>query len=63
MEKMKTIEKLNKSIDFENLVYYYKGPTANVDFNHFIDAETYFDEINFKRIKLFDAEKNQMEIK
>ena len=60
---METIEKLQKSIDFENLVYYYKGPTANVDFNHFIDAETYFHEIDFKRIKLFDVEKNQIEIK
>ena len=44
------------------MLYHYKGPTANVDFNGFIDATT-LDEIKSNRIKLADEEKSQMEFK
>ena len=44
------------------MLYYYKGTTANVDFNGFIDATT-LDEIKSNRIKLADEEKSQMEFK
>ena len=60
-ERMETIEKLHNNTDFNNLTYHYKGPTANVDFNNFIDVATLFDEIKSKRRKLVDGEKNQMD--
>ena len=44
-------------------MYHYKGPTANVDFIDFIDAATIFDEIKSNKIKLADAEKNQIKFK
>ena len=34
---------------------------SNVDFNDFTDAETLYDDLKSKRIKLDDAEKNQTE--
>ena len=45
------------------LAYYQKGPTVNVDFNNFIEAVNSFDEIKSSRMKLADADKNQMEFK
>ena len=42
---MTTIEKLRHSIDFDNLIFHYKGPTSNPGFNNFINATTPFDEI------------------
>ena len=39
---MNTIENLHNSIDFNNLSYHDKGPTANVSFNNFIDGATLF---------------------
>ena len=44
------------------MLYHYKGPTANVNFNDFVDATT-LDEIKSNRIKLADEEKSQMEFK
>ena len=60
---MNTIEKLLNGIDFKNITYHYKCFTANVNFNDFIDVASVSDEINSSRIKLADAEKNQMEFK
>ena len=34
-----------------------------IHFNDFIDTETLFDDIKFKRIRLEDVEKNKMEFK
>ena len=59
---METMGKLHNSIYFKKLLYHYKGPTANVDFNGFTDATT-LDEIKSNRIKLVDEEKSQMEFK
>ena len=59
---MQTIENLCHSNDLYNLKYHYKSPTANLNFNNFIDAAT-LNEIKFKRIKLADVEKNQMKFK
>ena len=61
-ERMETMGKLHNSIDFKKLLYHYKGPTANVNFNDFVDATT-LDEIKSNRIKLADEEKSQMEFK
>ena len=38
-----------------------KGPSKNIDFNDFIDAETVFDDITSENIKFEDVGKNQME--
>ena len=58
---MKTIEKLQNSADFNNLIYHYKCPIANVDFNYFIDTATLFGETRPHETKLDEAEKNQMD--
>ena len=57
------IEKLHESIDFENLTYYFKSSTEDIDFNDFIDAETLLDNIKLKNIRFEDAEKNHKEFK
>ena len=38
-----------------------KGPSKNIDFNDFIDAETVFDDVTSENIKFEDVGKNQME--
>ena len=48
---------ISSNYDFGNLIYHYKGPTANVGFNIFVNGATLFDKIKTKRIKLADAEK------
>ena len=58
-EKMNTTEKLHNRIDFQNLIYHYKDPTANLNFNDFSDAATLFDEIKSCRIKVANTEKNR----
>ena len=42
---MDEIEKSHKSIDFENLIYNFKGPIANADFNDLIDAEALYSKL------------------
>ena len=39
-EKTREIE-LHNSVDFDNLVYYLKAPTKDIDFNDFIDAKSF----------------------
>ena len=58
---MKTIEKLQNSVDFNNLIFHYKCPIANLDFNDFVDTATLFGEIRSDEIKLDEAEKNKMD--
>ena len=45
------------------MVYHYKSSTKNMDFNHFIDTKTLFDDIKFKTQRFEDAEENRMEFK
>ena len=59
MERTGEIEKLHNSVQFPKLIYHFKGPTKDIDFNDFIDAETLFDDIKSKKIRFEDAEKNQ----
>ena len=40
----------------KNLIYHYKDPTTNINFNNVIVAATLFDEIKSSRIRL--AEEN-----
>ena len=55
------MEKFQNGVNFENLMYYLKGLTKDIDFNYFIDAETLFNDIKSKRITFEYVEKNQME--
>ena len=43
-ERTGKIEKLYDSFNFQNLIYHFKVPTKDIDFNNFIDAETLFDD-------------------
>ena len=45
------------SIRYSILIYHYKGPTTNVNFNYLTHAATLFDEFTSSRIKLASAEK------
>ena len=54
-------EKLFNSVNFKDLIYHFKGPTKDIDFNNFIDAETVFDDTKLKKIRFEDVEKNQRE--
>ena len=63
-ERTGEIEKLHNSFNFRNLIYHFEDPNKDIDFNDFINAETYFDDIKFKRIRFEDVKKkkkNQME--
>ena len=63
VQRMNVTEKLHDHIDFENLIYHYKGPNANVNFNGFNDVTTLFDQIKSSRIKFDNTERHQMECK
>ena len=52
MERSQEIEKLYDSVNFENLIYHFKGSTKDLDFSDFIDSETLFDDISCKRLSL-----------
>ena len=51
MERTGEIEKLHNSVNFQNLIYHFKGRTKDIDeFNEFIDAEKLFHDIKSKEI-------------
>ena len=54
MERTEKIEKLHNSVNFQNLIYHFMGPTKDIYFNDFIDAETLFDDIKSKKIRFGD---------
>ena len=60
-ERTGEIENLHNSVNFHNLVYHFKGPIKNINFNDFIDIETLFDDIKSKKIRFEYAAKNKME--
>ena len=55
------LKKLHNNFDFQNLMYHFKGPTKDINFNDLIDAETLFDDIKPKKIRFEDLDKNQRE--
>ena len=57
---LKKIEKLHESVNFEYLIYHFKGSPENIYFNHFTDAETLFDDTKPKRTRFEEEENNQM---
>ena len=62
-EIMNTVEQIDKSIHFKNLIFYDKGPTGNITFNNSLDAANVFDEIMSNKTKLDNVEKNRMQVK
>ena len=38
-EKRKTMRELHIAVEFDNLLYHYKGPTKDEDFNRYNDAK------------------------
>ena len=58
MERMNTIENLHNIIYFKILIYHYKGTTADVRFNNFIDVAPLFDGTKSNELNLAFAEEN-----
>ena len=55
VEKLK---KLHSTVNLQNWIYHFKGPTKNIDFNGFINDETFFfDDIKSKIMRFKDPEK------
>ena len=63
VERTGQFEKSHNSVTFQNLVYHFKGPTRNTDFNDFIYPEILSNDVKSKKIRFEDALKSQMEIK
>ena len=61
MELTGEIEKLHTSVNFENLICHFIGPTKYIDFSDFIDAGTLFDDVKSKKITFEGVQKYQME--
>ena len=51
------MEKLQESVNFENVIYHYKGENLDLHFNEFIVPESLYNKLKLHRIKLDDAEK------
>ena len=54
------LQKLQKRVNFGNLIYCFKGSTKDIDFSYFIDAETPFNDIKLKRKRSEEVGKNQI---
>ena len=57
------MRELHKSVKRDNLLFKYVGNTKDVDFSKYINAESLFDMIKNKKIKLSHAEEKQEELK
>ena len=61
---MKEIQKISKKIDFNNLIYYFKGPNITpMDFIRFRGSLHFFKWIKNGSILLQKAEKEQRQFK
>ena len=49
LQKEKTMNELHNAVEFDNLIYHYKGSTKDVNFNDYNDAKSLFDMIKEKR--------------
>ena len=56
---LKELEKLKNYIIvlIFKIIYYFNGPTKDIDFNDFIDVESLFEYINSKKIRFEDVGK------
>ena len=58
----KEFEKLYNNVNFESLMQQFRGFTKDIDLND-LNAETLFDDIEFRRIRFEDVEKSQIGLK
>ena len=58
-KKIKEITELNEKVNRDNLIYRYRGNTANINFDQFDDAFSLFDKIRNGKISLINAKIDQ----
>ena len=56
------MNKWRSSVEFDNLLYHYKGPTRDKDFSVYNDALSIFNMIKNKNISLSHAEEHQADL-
>ena len=61
-QRLEEITKLDKNVNPDDLIYKYKGPTADVKFNEFDSALNLIDKIREGEISLADAKNDQIKI-
>ena len=59
-ERFEKITELDKSVNPDNLIYRYKGLTADVKFSKFDNALNLLDKINEVKIRLADAKNDEI---
>ena len=62
-ERLEEIAKLDKKVNLDNLIYRYKGSTANEKFNKFDNAFSLLDKIREGGTSLADTKNDQTEFK
>ena len=62
-ERLEEITKLDKKVNLDNLIYRYKGSTANEKFNKFDNAFSLLDKIREGGTSLADTKNDQTEFK
>ena len=56
------MNELHSSVEFDSLLYHYKGPTRHKDFRMYNDTKSLFNMIKHKDITLSQAKENQAEL-
>ena len=56
------MNELHSSVDFDDLLHHYKGPTRDKDFSTYNNAKSIFNMIKNKRISLSHAAENQADL-
>ena len=62
-ERIKEITELTEKVNYDDLMYRYKGNTTNVKFDQFDNAFSLLDKIRDGKISLTDAKYDQAEFK
>ena len=56
------MNELHTSVEFDNSLYHYKGPTKDKDFSVYNNAKSLFNMIKDKNISLNHGEENQADL-
>ena len=56
------MHELHNSVDFDNFIYHYKGPTKDKDVNMYDNAKSLYDMIKNKSVTLSHAQENQADL-
>ena len=51
---MKKMVEFHESVDFQNLIYYFKGKNTDTNSNNFVDTKTIYNKLKSHKIKLDD---------